>query len=150
MKKFLCSFIAIFFLVACNKHPAPTLHDLDGHHINLGKYHDKWILINYWSSWCKPCWQEIPSLNAFYKAHFGKDAILLGVNFDQAPIDQQREDAKKMGIEFPILSTDPAQIFNFKGVTGLPTTFLIAPSGKLHRVLFGEQTQNSLEQAMQS
>lgn len=137
-----------FAFAGCERHPAPSLNDLQGHHINLGKYRDKWIIINYWASWCRPCWQEIPSLNAFYKAHKG-DILVLGVNFDQAPIDQQIEDVKRMGIAFPVLNSDPAAIFNFKRVTGLPTTFIIAPSGKLHRVLFGEQTQESLEQAMQ-
>ncbi len=146
---FFLFFTVSSLITACNHMPAPTLDDLQGNHINLADYHNKWILVNYWASWCKPCWQETPALNAFYAAHKDKDAVLFGVNFDQIPLEQQRIDSHRMGIEFPVLVQDPAKIFDFKPVTGLPTTFLINPQGKLHRVLFGEQTQASLEKAMQ-
>lgn len=135
-------------LIACNPPtPSVTLHDLQGHNINLADYRDKWIIINYWASWCKPCWQEVAAVNAFYAAHKDK-VIVLGVNYDQEPLDQQRDVSKRMQIAFPVLNNDPAALFHLKPVTILPTTFFITPKGEVHRVLPGEQTFATLEAAM--
>ncbi len=127
---------------------AGEVEDINGEIIQLADYRGKWIVINYWASWCEPCAKEIPQLNAFYQAHQGKDAVVLGVNYDGLPMVDLKILVKKMGINYPILTADPKHLIGIEHVPGLPATYLISPEGKLVKSLFGEQTLTSLEKAM--
>lgn len=135
---------------ACNKAPvvAGEVQTLTGNNIKLSDYRGKWIIINYWASWCEPCAKEIPQLNAFYKSHVGKDAIVLGVNYDGLALTKLAELVKKMGIQYPVLTKDPKNLIGVEHIPGLPATYVISPQGKLVQSLYGEQTQLSLEQAI--
>lgn len=124
-----------------------VFYDLQGHALKLADFHGKWVFINYWASWCKPCYQEIPELNRFYKKHHN-DVVLLGFSYDQQQGESLAKLANKMGIEFPTLSQDPAAAIGIKSIPGLPATYVINPKGKLSEALFGMQTRKSLEQAI--
>lgn len=124
------------------------VEDINGNVVQLADYRGKWIVVNYWASWCEPCAKEIPQLNAFYQAHQGRDAIVLGVNYDGLSIVDLKILAKKMAINYPLLTSDPKRIIGIEHVPGLPATYLISPEGKLVKSLFGEQTVTSLEKAM--
>lgn len=134
-----------FLLTGCSN---PTLYDVNGKPIHLNDYRGKWVIINYWASWCLPCSLEIPELNAFYTAHKDKDAVVFGFNNDEIPINQVSARAQTMGILFPNLATDPGHLLGVISIPGLPISFLIGPDGKLKTTLLGEQTQKSLEAAM--
>ena len=112
--------------------------------INLSEYQGKWIVINYWALWCKPCHEEIPELNAFHHAHKNKDAVVLGVNFD--PTGDTDDAIKIMKIEYPVLKEDPAASFGIKTIDALPFTLLIDKEGKLKKRLYGPQTKEGLEE----
>jgi peroxiredoxin len=146
MLKKIILIILTIFLVACSA--TPPLHDNNGNAINFADYHGKWLIINYWATWCKPCYQEIPALNAFYAAHKNKDVVMFGVSYDQAPPEQVANLIKHMGVQFPTLTTDPAAQLGIKDVAGLPATFVVGTDGKLKQVLLGVQTQESLERAI--
>lgn len=139
--------LGTLLLIACNQQQA-SVQDLDGHRIQLSDKHYKWTVINYWASWCAPCYQEIPELNAFYQANKQRGIRILGVSYDQAPADQIKKIAAKLNIQFPVLSTDPAELLGIEEVTGLPTTFILSSNGKIQKRLLGPQTQHSLEAAM--
>jgi len=137
-------------LAGCSKPPiiAGEVEDINGNVIQLADYRGKWIIINYWASWCEPCAKEIPQLNAFYQHHQKKDAIVLGVSYDGLPSADLQALVKKMGINYPILTVDPKYKIGIEHVPGLPATYLISPKGHLVKSLFGEQSQASLEKAM--
>lgn len=140
-------FIVLFFsLTACS--PTPKLHDSQGNEINFADYRGKWLLINYWATWCKPCYQEMSALNAFYATHKNKDVVMFGVSYDHAAPEKLPELIKQINARFPTLTTDPARQLRIKDVSGLPTTFLFGPNGQLKQILLGEQTQQTLEKAM--
>lgn len=140
-------FLFLGMLVGCSQSPS-AWHDSQGKPIRLSDYRGKWVVINYWSSWCKPCAEEIPELNLFYFAHKDKDAVVLGYNYDHAPPSEIPMLIQRMGVLFPTLMEDPATQLGVISISGLPTSFLIGPDGKLKQTLMGEQTQYSLEQAM--
>ena len=148
MKNFLRILIlsCIVALTACKQEPA-SLSDIEGHQFTLKDYRGKWIIVNYWASWCKPCHKEIPELNAFYLKHHNKDAIVLGVSYDPIKGQELNELIHKIGIQYPILASDPAAQLGIDSIPGLPATYIIDPNGKLHTPLFGEQTVKSLEKA---
>lgn len=133
-------------LTACGQEP--TYQDLQGHEITFSDYHGQWVFINYWASWCDACYREVPVLNAYYQTHKGRKVVILGVNYDldsQVPLAQLKQ---KMRIQFPVLTSDPAKQFGLDDIPGLPLTLVIAPNGRLHTILKGEQTEHSLDQAM--
>ena len=108
----------------------------------------RWMVINYWATWCHPCREEIPELNDFARIH-ASDVIVYGVNFDGAMEDELLVQANELGITFTQLRTDPASQLGYARPTVLPTTMVINPRGEIQARLMGRQTVDSLETAME-
>src|ERR1700722_6937715 len=109
--RFFAVLILLVSFSACSKTPS-TWHDSEGKAIHLTAYKGKWVLINYWASWCGACADEVPQLNMFYFAHKDKDAMVFGVNYDHASTNMLSMLAQRMGIMFPTLQNDPASEFS--------------------------------------
>ncbi len=137
--------IICLLLAACSQQP--SLKDIQGKTINLASYKGKWVLINYWASWCKPCYKEIPELNAFSQ-RYSDNAVVLGVSYDRVPLPNLVKLAKKLGVKFPTLASDPAKQLGIDNVPGLPATYVIGPNGKLRQRLLGIQTEATLAAAI--
>ena len=115
-----------------------------------GRFSDlqgRWLLINYWAEWCKPCLAELPELNRFNR-EFAAKASVFAVNFDGARDEQLRQQVAKLGIEVPVLNEDPAEKLGYKRPEVLPSTYVFSPDGKLQQVLQGEQTFETLAAAI--
>ena len=124
----------------------PDLVTLDGRGHRLADHAGQWVVLNYWAQWCAPCRHEIPELNALFKAR-GRDVAVYGVNYDGVSGTALQQQAAAMGIEFPVLASDPGQALGITRPEVLPTTILIAPSGRRTQ-LIGPQTQRSLDEAI--
>ena len=135
-------FLFILFLTGC--HQEKSYSDLNGKIIRLSDFRNKWIIINYWADWCKPCYEEVPELNAFNQKYAMKNAVILGVNYDGASVEQLKQWVKKLGIEFTVITSDPAKQLGIDPIPGLPTSIVIDPKGRIKKYLFGPQTQKSL------
>lgn len=132
-------------LFSCNSiKNTPDAIDLHDNAVYFSNYHGKWILINYWASWCKPCIEEIPVLNTFYQQHRDRDAMVFGVNYDFVDKTKLIELTRKVGIKFPVLLGNPGKKFGIISVDSLPTILLINPEGKLIAELHGAQTKEKL------
>ena len=107
----------------------------------------RWLIINYWAEWCAPCRDEIPELNALQRGQ--PEVVVVGVNFDGGSGDQLSALIARMGIEFPILTTDPRTHWGYDAPSALPMTVLNTPAGVIHKRLLGPQTQASLLAATQ-
>ena len=138
--------MGMMFLVAC-KQQETMVEDVEGNLINLSDLRGNWVVINYWASWCKPCYEEIPQLNAFYEAHQKENITILSVSYDQVDNSKLKAIIKKLGIKYPVLVSDPADHFRIKQIPGLPATYVFSPDGKLKQKLFGAQTLVALELA---
>lgn len=130
-----------FILSSCSSNP--DTYDSHGRPIFLKNYHGKWVIINYWAMWCKPCLTEIPTLNALYRQHKNK-VMVLGVSFDQLTNQQIQRIAKKLDVTFPMLAYFPKEKFGIKNISTLPITFILTPDGKLYKTLKGPQTKKTL------
>lgn len=142
--------LAVF--VICNgfvslSHADVLLKTLTGDKINFSSLQGKWVLINYWASWCNPCLDEISELNHFYTRNKDKVA-LFAVNYEGQSLRKQHYLAEKLAIGYPSLATDPARELNLGGIRGVPATFVFNPQGELSDVLYGPQTQQSLLKAI--
>ncbi len=105
----------------------------------------QWVYINYWAEWCHPCLEEIPELNDFDAQY--DNVRVVGVNFDGVTGEDLQALIDKFDIRFPVID-DPVPTLGFQRPTGLPTTFVLDPSGTLHSALEGPQTATSLAAAL--
>ena len=155
--KKLILFLGVMGLVSCKEVQAPiavddnrgsALQDVYGNPWKFADYKGKWVIVNYWASWCKPCITEVPELEAFYQAHKDKDVVMLGVNYDFVPAAETLQLAEKYGMSYPVLESehDPRVQMGINPIMVLPTTIVINPEGKITATLVGEQNQASLEE----
>jgi len=120
----------------------------DGQRVSWRQWDGHWLVINYWAEWCAPCRVEIPELNRLHRAGSSAGVVVLGVNFDGVSGADMDRLVDLFGIEFPILLADPGGRWQQAKPTVLPATLIIDPRGKLHEVLVGPQTYESLAQAV--
>jgi cytochrome c biogenesis protein CcmG/thiol:disulfide interchange protein DsbE len=130
--------------------PAPgfRLPSLDGDgQISLQDYADRVVVLNFWASWCIPCRQEAPHLQAIWEEYRGGGVQVLGVNYRDdraAAMAYERE----FGITFPSVF-DPAGKLAFDyELIGVPTTFLIRPDGRMAYRFTGKIDAEILEDAL--
>jgi thiol-disulfide isomerase/thioredoxin len=109
---------------------------------------DNWRIINYWSEWCAPCRVEIPIFNELSVRLAKSNVMVVGVNFDEDPMELTLEIAAKMGIEFTVLSQEEVDLLALKLPGVLPTTYLLSPSNKVVAKLIGQQSEQDILDAL--
>ncbi len=145
--KFLLSAV-ILLSTATVGHAEVLLKDLHGHDIAFSSLKGKWVLINYWASWCKTCVAEIPEFNRFYHKHEQDPVAVFAVNYDALPSPQQQSLIQKLKIQYPSLRSDPAFALGLGDIIGVPVTFVFNPQGELVNTLYGGQDLRALEEAI--
>ncbi|MCU7924550.1 MAG: TlpA family protein disulfide reductase [Candidatus Thiodiazotropha sp. (ex Dulcina madagascariensis)] len=121
------------------------LPGLDGKNYRLSDYRGKWVLVNYWATWCPPCLEELPELEVFHNTHKDKDAVVLGVAMERIDPPRLKTFVDEQFLSYPILLTKPAARTELGRVPGLPTSFLVNPEGKLVARQVGPLTLDDLE-----
>lgn len=107
-----------------------SLPDLTGKQRTLAEFRGKWVVVNYWATWCPPCLEEMPDLQAFHDRHAGKDAVVVGLNFEDIPQEQLKAFVDEHFISYPVLRNgDMGPAHERLDVVGLPTTYIISPDG---------------------
>ncbi|MDH4274736.1 MAG: TlpA family protein disulfide reductase [Gammaproteobacteria bacterium] len=125
-----------------------ALNDIDGKLQHLSQYRGKWVVVNYWATWCPPCRAEIPELIFFHDAHKDKDAVVVGINAEATTPGHVRTFLEDYMVNYPILLADPDDGSPLGNLTGLPTTFLISPKGEVVYAHTGMVNRKSLEAAL--
>jgi thiol-disulfide isomerase/thioredoxin len=141
-------FMLIIVFFATNANASSILQDMSGNKISLADLQGKWVLINYWASWCQSCIDEIAELNHFYEQHKNNNVALYAVNYDSLPFDIQLQMIRQFDIHYPSLQQDPAKSLRLGHIRGVPVTFVFNPEGKLSNTLYGGQTTESLSEAL--
>lgn len=149
----LISLSIVFSLSACDDGKVYDFHTLQGDHANWSSLNGSWVVINYWAEWCKPCLKEIPELNrlAANGAKTKEDSPAIKVfafNFDNLQIPALKAAVTKFDIQYPSLLADPAAHFALATPSALPSTIILRPNGSIKTVLLGEQTLESLQNAI--
>jgi len=106
-----------------------SLPDVNGKKHSLADYKGKWVIVNYWATWCPPCQEEIPDLVEFHDRHKDDDAVVIGINFEDIGEEQLSAFVDSFLISYPILRSEPLAETPLGTIPGLPTTFIIAPDG---------------------
>ena len=122
-----------------------TLQDLDGKTHTLSDYRGKWVVVNFWATTCPPCIKEMPELSAFYDRHKDKDAVVLGVNFEDIRESWMRAFLNSVPVSYPILPWGTSPTTPFGPVIALPTTFIVSPDGTSVARYTGQITAADIE-----
>jgi cytochrome c biogenesis protein CcmG, thiol:disulfide interchange protein DsbE len=111
--------------------PVFTLPRLDAPgRVTLASLRGKAVVINFWASWCRPCKQEAPRLEAAYRRWSKRGVVVLGIDGQDFSGDAKRF-ARNAGISYPIVHDGPGNTIDRYGVTGFPETFFVGRNGKL-------------------
>ena len=137
--------VTFFCLSGCFQ---PDFTDTNGNGLYMEDLQSKWLVMNYWATWCGPCIAEIPELNELAKKE-SERLNLVGINYDQPIGEEASRQVSKMKIDFPVLSGDPTEAFQISVPLVLPTTFIFAPGGELIATLTGPQTEDSIKAVLQ-
>ena len=141
---------AVFSLSALAGPVDFELPGLDGKTHRLSDYRGKWVLVNYWATWCPPCREELPELEVFHANHKDKDAVVLGVAMERIKKERLKAFVDEQFLSYPILMMNPAASTELGRVPGLPTSYLINPKGELVARQVGPVTVEDLESFINS
>jgi peroxiredoxin len=140
--------VSFLFSTSCSKKNDPLVQDTQGASFRLSQMHGKWIIINFWADWCDACREEIPEFNKYFARIKNSNVMLFGINYDGVTGAELTASMKKMGIQYPNLTTNPGWAWGLTDVTVLPTTFIISPKGQVIKRFVGGTTQKNLEDTL--
>src|SRR5665811_142955 len=95
---------------------------------SLADYRGRWVLVNFWASWCDPCRDESPELEALQQRHGGERFTVLGIDTRDLTRDG-REFVAEFGLTYPQLRDGDGAAAQDWGTTGVPESFLVNPEG---------------------
>ncbi len=127
--------------------PALRLATVDGGTFDLAQHRGKWVVVNYWATWCGPCLKEMPELSALDAMREHIDVV--GLAYEDTTPEAMRAFLKQRPVVYPIALVDVyAPPADFEVPRGLPMTWLIAPDGKVAHKFTGPVTAHDIEAAI--
>jgi cytochrome c biogenesis protein CcmG/thiol:disulfide interchange protein DsbE len=125
--------------------PASPLPQLEGGGSgSLADYRGRWVLVNFWASWCIPCREEAPALERFQRRQGGADFTVLGIDSRDLSTDG-RDFVERYGLTYPQLRDGDGATAHDFGTTGVPETYLVGPDGKVRLVAVGPVNASYLD-----
>jgi thiol-disulfide isomerase/thioredoxin len=116
--------------------PTLALRTFDGADWSLAERRGKWVVVNFWATWCTPCLKEIPELDAFDRAR--ADVEVIGLAYEEIERPDMEAFLKEHRFAYPVALVDVYEgLPDFPIPRGLPMTYVIAPDGKVAKEFLG-------------
>jgi thiol-disulfide isomerase/thioredoxin len=125
--------------------PSLKVTTLDGKAYDLASQSGKWVIVNYWATWCSPCLEELPDISAYVTAHKDKVAAI-GLAFEDSDKADIEKYLKAHPLSYPVAQVDVLEPpKDFDTPKGLPNTYVIAPDGHVAKAFMGPITAKDLD-----
>lgn len=149
MKKIII-LVSLYLFINVHAYAAPDVVDMklksiDGSSDKLSNYRGKWVVVNFWATWCPPCVEEMPELQAFHDEHKNTNGVVLGVNNESVSDKKLKQFLDDYFITYPIYTSKPRYNTEVGPIPGLPTTYLVSPQGTVEARQVGGVTKEMLE-----
>ena len=151
MKRLLCYLLLGISLIINPIHAeefAFRLQDSDGKIHQLTDYKGKWVLVNFWATWCPPCLEEIPDLVALYENR--NDIMVFGIAMEYSEVKTVLEFAKELAVTYPVVLGNRTIAAQFDELSMLPSTYLFDPKGNPAARKVGLLTRAEIEAFIQN
>jgi cytochrome c biogenesis protein CcmG/thiol:disulfide interchange protein DsbE len=133
--------------------PAPdfALPGVDGKDVRLSDYRGKVVLVNFWGTWCEPCKDETPALQAAYRDLSGQGLVIIGIDLRSQErngaegVDDVRSFTTRYGVTYPIALDVAGEVARAFQIYPIPTSFFIDPSGTIRYVRAGPLDTREIE-----
>ena len=127
--------------------PDRTLPLLDGGQGSLASFRGKPVVLNFWASWCDPCKDEAPAMEAAHQRLRKAGGTVLGVTVSDASPDSKAF-MREYGLTFPSLRDVDGELAEDFATTGVPETFVIDGEGRITAISRGQVNEGFLDQAV--
>ena len=127
--------------------PALVVTTVDGKRYDLAEHRGKWVVLNFWATWCSPCLAEMPELSALDAMR--EHIEVVGLAYEEIEPAAMQAFLKEHPVSYPIAVVDvydPPK--DFEAPRGLPLTYLVAPDGKVAKQFMGPVTAKDIEAAI--
>lgn len=145
-RAFVILFCLLLALPSATQAKGFVFTDSTGKKLTLSDYKGKWVLINFWATWCPPCLKEIPDLVSLYESR--KDVMVIGVAMDYQNPKTVLKFVDSLSISYPIVFGDKKIAAQIGPVSMLPTTYVFDPAGQPAAYKVGLISRESLEEFM--
>ncbi len=126
--------------------PDFELPDLTEQEVRLSDYRGKVVFLNFWATWCKPCKEEMPSMEVLYRQFKDDGLVVLAVSIDRVTTkDDIPPFVKSMDLSFPVLVDSWGQTDKRYKLMGVPETYIIDQEGVLREKIIGPRDWTRLD-----
>ncbi|MEC2078563.1 TlpA disulfide reductase family protein [Metabacillus fastidiosus] len=124
------------------------LNTIDGHSKKLSDYKGKIVILNFWTSWCEYCYEEMMELNALYHEADKTEVELLAINITSQERNEEdvRHFVRVNKMTFPVLLDKKGEVMKKYRILGIPTTIIIDEEGMIKKTMFGPVTKKVIEE----
>ena len=127
--------------------PALKIATTEGRQYDLAEHRGKWVVVNFWATWCKPCLKEMPELSALDTMR--EHIEVIGLAYEEIETADMQAFLKKHPVAYPVAIVDTySPPSDFDTPRGLPMTYLIGPDGKIADKFLGPVTAHDIESAI--
>lgn len=132
--------------MAASNNPAPdfTLKSKDNGNIRLAEQRGNIVLVNFWASWCGPCREELPEMEAIYQEYKDLGFEILAVNVDDHP-DKADVLLNDIEVSFPVLYDTDGKVSELYDVSAMPTTVIVDRNGNQRLLHMGYRSGDEVK-----
>ena len=128
--------------------PNFTGETLDGTKFDLAMHRGEWVVVNFFATWCTECRLEDPQISQFVTQHEGDPVTVVSVAFSDDAESLQTYFAERKGASWAVIPSDTGRIALDYGITKVPESYVVAPSGLVVAGFFGGVTASGLDKVI--